>query len=492
MLENIISVIPNLFGLINLLTITFGVIIGITIGALPGLTATMAVALMLPFTFGMNSTTGLLLLTGLYFGGIYGGSITAILINTPGTPAATATALDGYPLAKEGKALKALQMALYSSFIGGIISFFALLFFAPQLAKLALRFGPAEYFMLAIFGLTVIVSVSQASLIKGLISGSMGLFVAIIGLDPLEGVPRFCFENINFYGGIQLIPALIGLFAVSQIILSIEQFSNHKAEIDTSLKTEGLSLNEFFNSIKHIIKSSLIGVVIGAIPGTGGAIAAFIAYNQAKRSSKNPDQFGKGSLEGIAAAESANNGTTGATFIPLLTLGVPGDIITAVILGAFMMQGLTPGPMLFVNHGDIVYGLIIGILLVNIAMLIIGSLTIKIYAKVIDIPSNILIPIISVLCVIGAFSIRNSIFDVYCIIIFGIIGYILPKFGFPLAPILIAIILGPMAESNLRRALIISKGSYTIFLESPFAIFFFILIILSLLLPVINKRREKN
>ncbi|RSL33667.1 C4-dicarboxylate ABC transporter permease [Salibacterium salarium] len=481
----------EIFQLKNILFVFIGVAGGILFGSIPGLTATVGVALMLPLSFGLSPTTGMLLLLGVYVGGIYGGSISAILINAPGTPASAATIIDGYHLSKQGKAGMALKMALVASVIAGLFSAMVLIIIAPQIAKFALNFGPAEFFALALFGLTMIASVSEKSLVKGMIMGFLGMFISTIGLDPIEGLPRLSFGSENFTGGVSLIPALIGLFAISEI-LNRSQTAHLKSDDQIGYVDTKLTFSHIKTNLKTIIKSSGIGTFIGSIPGTGAAIASFLSYNEAHRSSKKKDEFGKGSLEGIAAAEAGNNGVTGATLIPLLTLGIPGDTVTAVMLGALMMQGLTPGPQLFTNNPDVVYSIMIGLLFVNLVLLIQGKWAIKLFVKVTAVPLNMLIPVLLALCFIGAYGENSTLFDVKLMMLFGLIGYVLPKFGFPVIPMLLGIVLGPIAENSFRQALITSRGDWMIFFTKPISATFIILAILSLVLPLLTSYLGKK
>ncbi len=483
--ELILTGLINTFTLPNITFMFLGVAAGIIFGSLPGLTATMGVALMLPLTFGMAPETGMFLLLGVYCGGIYGGSITAILIKTPGTPASAATAEDGYALAKQGRAGEALRMATFASTIAGIFSALILLFVAPQLAEFALKFGPTEFFALAVFGLAMISSVSGKSLAKGLIMGALGMLISTIGLDPIGAVPRLTFNNENLMGGIALIPALIGLFAISEI-LNRSQFAHLKIKESNKYVDTKLPFSKAFKYMKTILKSSAIGTFIGAIPGTGAAISAFLSYNEAKRAAKNKEKYGKGSLDGIAASEAGNNGVTGATLIPLLTLGIPGDTVTAIMLGALMMQGLTPGPQLFVNYANIVYTIMVGLIIVNIIMYLQGSLAIRLFVRITQVPVNVLLPILLVLCFIGAYAVNNTLFDVKLMLFFGVIGVVMPYFGYPVTPMLLGIILGPIAENSLRQALILSDGSWLIFFTKPISAVFIILAALSFLAPVVT------
>ena len=489
LLQNIFTGFLNVLDLNVFLVINFGLVLGIIFGALPGLTATMGVALFMPLTFGMDPILGITMLLGIYCGGIYGGSVTANLIKTPGTPASAATILDGYPLVQQGHAGKALDMSLVASVIAGLFSAIILLLVAPQLARIALKFGPPEYFALAMFGLTIIASVASKNLFKGIIMGCFGMYVSTIGLDEIGGMPRFVFDNTYLAGGIRLIPALIGLFAISEILNKI-RISKYEIAQSSEFVKERVTWQELKSSLKTILKSSAIGTIIGAIPGTGAAIASFLSYNEAIRSSKTPEKYGTGHLDGVAAAEAGNNGVTGATLIPLLTLGIPGDTVTAVLLGALMMQGLQPGPALFRDSAPIVYTIMVGLIFVNIFMFIQGKLFVKVFANVTKIPTNLLLPILLVLCVTGAYAENNTMFDVWMMFIFGVIGYVLLRNDFPVTPLLLAMILGPMAEMSMRQSLILSQGSYAIFFTRPICLFFIIASIVSVSYAVFKKRPQ--
>ena len=480
----------GVFQLNVLFILLMGIVVGITIGSLPGLTATMGVALILPVTFGMEPVTGILLLIGVYFGAVYGGSITAILINTPGTPASAATAIDGYAMSKKGLAHKALTISTVSSAIGGILSVIVLIFVAPQLASFALKFSAPETFALAVFGISIISSIAGKSMVKGLIAGFIGLLIATVGIDPIGGFPRFTFGNVNLSSGITLIPVMIGLFAASEAFRSMgDIFSTRKLTI--VVEKVKLKWIEFKILIGTILRSGAIGTFIGMIPGAGGDIAAFVAYNEAKRFSKNKENFGKGEMKGIAAPEAANNGVTGGAMIPLLTLGIPGDAVTAVLLGALMVQGIQPGPMLFENNGPIVYTLFVGMLVANFMILIVGLFGIRLFTKILLIPTTILTPIILVLCVVGAYSLGNNYFDVIVMLISGIIGYFLLRYGFPASPIILGIILGPLMESNFRRALVMSQGDFSIFFTRPITVVLLALAVITLFSPFLTKKVKK-
>jgi putative tricarboxylic transport membrane protein len=466
-----------------LLVICIGTTAGIVIGALPGLTATMGVALLLPLTFGRPALEGLSMLMGIYCGAMYGGAISAILIRTPGTPAAAATVLEGYPMAKRGEAGRAMAMALFASFFGGVVGALIMTFASPFVSSVALEFGPVEYFGLAIFGLSVIISISGRSLIKGMMSAFFGLLICTIGFDPISGYPRYTFGIVEMMEGPPFIPTLIGLFAVSEVFNEVQktaQLHQIKAKLDQYLP----SWADIKYCFRELCRSSIIGTVIGAIPGAGGDIAAFISYSEAKRASKHPERYGHGEIEGLAASECSNNSCSGGAMIPLLSLGVPGDAVTAVLLGAFVMQGMQPGPMLYKEHMDVVYQIFASMMLAQFAMQFIGMAGIQFFARVIMVDRSILTPSIFVLSAVGAFAMRSNIFDVYTTLAFGVMGYVMARYDYPLSPILLALILGPMAEANLRRALVISAGDPAILVSRPLAVVLMILAVVSLVLAI--------
>lgn len=483
----------DIFTVNTLLWMLFGTTTGIIIGAIPGLTSTMGVALLVPLTFGMGPIPSICMLLGIYCGGTYGGSVTAILINTPGTPAAAATALDGYELAKKGKAGKALKMAIYSSTVGGLISAAMLIFISPLLAKIAIKFGAPEYFALVMLGLTVVAGISGKSILKGLMAGALGLLFSTVGMDPMIGTARLAFDNINLIGGLSTIPVLIGLFALSEILTQSENIGKAGSKVELC-KVEGdqsLSFKEFMKHMKTTIKGSFIGTYVGAIPGIGGGVASFVSYNEAIRASKHPETFGKGELDGVAASEAANNGATGATLIPLLTLGIPGDVVTAVLLGAFMIQGLTPGPLLFKEHGATVYAIFAGLIVINIIMLIIGVFGIKYFAYINNIPAELMFSSIYIMCAIGAYAVDSNMFQIGTMLFFGVLGYFMRKLEMPGGPFLIAFLLGPMWESNFRRTMLVFEGKMYLIFTRPIAVFFIVLCILSIYWIVKNEMIKK-
>ena len=464
----------------NVPAIFCGMLVGVIVGCIPGMTGTMAVALALPFTFHLPPLTAILALVSIYKGSIYGGSISAILIKTPGTPAAAATVLDGYALAEKGQAGKALYMALYASAVADFCSNTTLIFCAGFLASFALRFGPPEFFTLICFSLTIVAGVSEKSLARGFISAGMGLFMATIGIDAVYGTERFSFGNPDLMAGLNFIPLLMGLFAFPEIIAgSVEKAQEYGKAANAG--DSRVTWPDFKRCFKTILRGSAIGVALGAIPGIGTAPAAFVAYGVAQRHSKHPEAWGKGELEGVAAAEAGNNGGCGSSLIPTLSLGVPGDAITGIILGAFMMHGLLPGPLLFQQHGTTVYALFMGIMLTSAMMLVTGHFCIRAFAGITRIPKRLLFPAVLVLCVYGCYAINNSLFDVLVMTCFGALGYLMKCWKVPAAPFVIAFILGPILEDNLRRSLLMSDGSYAIFLRSPICWFFWAMFFAALL-----------
>ena len=457
-----------------------GVVAGISIGALPGLTATMGVALLLPMTFGMDAAQGILMLLGIYVGAIYGGSISAVLLHTPGTPASAATAIEGYKLTQKGEAGRALGVATLSSYIGGLVSVGCLVLISPQLAKLALQFSSAEFFLLAVFGLCIIGNISGDSVEKGLMCGCLGILVATIGIDSVTSYIRFCPEgNFNFMGGISYIPIMIGLFAMSQAFENIEEIFDADEEV---IKVTNILPKK--EDMKVMLKVSpitgLVGTIIGIIPGAGADIGAFVGYDVAQKIAPNKAEFGNGSIYGIAGPEGGNNGVTGGALIPMLTLGVPGDAVTAIMIGALTIQGLTPGPMLFNTNKVLVYTIFIGMFVANTMMCICGFAGIRVFSKVLSVPKQILTPIIFALCIIGSFAMKNSLFDVWVMLIAGVLGYFLSKAKVPTSPAILGLILGPMAEKNFRTALLKSSDDVSVFFSTPICWFFLFLIVVSL------------
>jgi putative tricarboxylic transport membrane protein len=470
--------------------IAVGVFVGIVFGAIPGLTATTAIALFTPITFGLGFNESFGFLLGIYCGGYWAGAIPSILIRTPGAPGNAATALDGYPMAMSGRPAEALTISLVASWIGGVFSAITLFFFSPLISSLALDFGPQEYFSVAILGFTAVASISGKSLYKGLAAGMIGLVLSFVGLDPIDGVPRFTFGSINLLSGIETTPALIGLFAVSEALASAEKLGVKAKEI--VLNMEGkmrIRWKTYWENRGTVLKSAVIGTIIGAIPGTGSVIASWLSYNEAKLSSKNPEEFGKGAVAGIIAPEVANNAVTGGACIPLLTLGIPGDPTTAVLLYALIIQGLTPGPLMIRDKFDMFAVILFILLIANFMMLGMGMVLTKQFAKVLRTPKHIMVPVILVLCVAGAYGAGNSMFEVRLALTLGVFAFFAVKLGFPVAPMVLGLVLGPVIEPNFRRALIGSQMNPAIFITSPISAVF---LALTVLIVVVLYRRNKK
>ncbi len=489
LLSNLGEGLAFVMGVVPILTITLGVAMGIVAGATPGLSPSMGVALLVPFTYAMSPTLALILLVAIYIAANYGGSITAVTINAPGTPSSVVTAFDGYPLTKKGKPGLALGVSLVASTVGGIIGTLILIFFSGPLAKFALKFHPAEYFALAIFGLTTVASLGGKNWIKAFIAAMFGLLINTIGIDPISGVSRFTFGISFLYDGFALIPALIGLFALSEIFKQLENgdFSSQQVEAG---KQEWPTAGAYWKLRNTIVRSSFMGTIIGIFPGAGATIAAFISYDVAKRVSKHPEEFGHGSLEGVAAAEGANSSSVGGALIPLLTLGIPGSASTAVLIGALMIHDLTPGPQLFISNPDIIYGLLASLLLANIILLILGFFGSRLWIKVTTIPKTVLFPLIFAVSIIGSFAVRNSFFDVAACLAFGVFGWILRRYNYPVAPIILGMVLGNIAETNFIRA--IMMGGWTVFFTRPLSLGMLIVATASFAVPLIQARKRSK
>lgn len=462
-----------------------GVMGGIIIGSIPGLTVTMAAAILISFSYGWHLYDALALILGVYAGGFYGGSQSAILINIPGAPSAIATNIDGFPLALRGEAGEAIGLATISSFFGGLIGIVVLAFVAPPLTKFALQFRSHEYFLLGIFGLTMVSKLASKSLVKGIISACLGIFISLIGLDVNYGAcGRFTYGQTLLMGGIHFVPALIGLFAIAEVLTQLE-----RPQVDiipTTTKTIGKmpKLSEIKRYLYITFRSSLIGTFIGALPGVGGTISALVAYDDVQRYVKKPSRpFGEGAFEGVIAPESANNATIGGALIPALTLGIPGDSVTALIIGAFFLHGLRPGPLLMSRNPDIFWVIVFIAVISNFFLLIFGLLYSRISIYVITVKNTILMPIIVIICAIGSYVFESNIFHVQAMLVLGIVGWLMRKFDFPIGATVLGIILGPIIDDNLRRSLLLSQGSnvLTSFLSRPISAVIMILIFLIVL-----------
>ena len=488
------QVLTNLISIESLMALVLGVVGGMIIGALPGLNATMAISLLIPITYSMAPHAAFIMMMAVYTSAFYGGSLTAILIHTPGTPSSAATAGDGYALTKKGRGLEAMGMSTVASMFGGAVSGVALLTLAPLLGKISLMFSAPEYFLIVILGLSIIGGLGGGSMIKGFLMGCFGLFLGTIGTDGLTGQLRFTFGIDGLYAGISIVPALIGLFSISQALVLSEKYLDfkngvHRTLDDNSMKGKFLpSFKEMLRLGPNFIRSAIIGVVVGILPGAGGDIGAWFAYSQAKKASKPPEEFGDGSLEAICASETANNAVTGGSIIPLITLGIPGSTVAAVLLGALILHGLTPGQSMFTKNITTTYTIIIGFILANIMMGLIGIVICRQVVKITKVSDAILIPVIVVLSTIGSYSINNRFSDVYLMLIFGLIGYLCRKLDLPTAPIILGMLLEATGESGFKNAILMSKGQPVIlyYLQRPASLVLLVLIFLTVVVPIIS------
>lgn len=471
---------------IQTICLTFaGVVLGIGVGAIPGLTATMAVAVLTSFTFGMETKSAIAMLLGIFVGGVYGGSISAILMKIPGTSSAVMTAMDGYPMTAKGEGAKAIGIATCASFCGGMVSCLFLIVGCSAIATVAARFTYPEYFVVALFGLCVIADASSDSLLKGILAAVIGIFITTIGMDNLTGIRRFTLGSNQLMAGINMVPALIGLFGFSEVLNQLFTISHEKHS--TGKLGRIFPGWDVLKRVRGILfRQSIVGTLVGALPGAGGPIAAFIAYNTEKARSPNPEEWGTGIPEGVAAPECANNATVGGALIPMLTLGVPGDGVTAIILGAFTIHGLRCGPMIFQTEPEVVYTVYLYTIIANLFMLVVGLLAAGWFAKLINTDKSMLIPIILLCCVVGSYASSNKVFDVYVMVVFGILGFLMEKVGIPASALILGQVLGNLAETNFRSAMAMSKGSYAIFFR-PIPCVFWALIVVIVIIPKVRK-----
>lgn len=450
---------------------------GIIFGSIPGLSATMAIALFLPLTYSMTPLMGMTCLVSVYIGGVSGGLISAILLRMPGTPSSVATCFDGYPLTQKGQGMKALGVGIFYSFLGTLFSIIVLILLAPNLATLALQFGDYEYFAIAVFSLTMIASLSSGSMVKGLLSGMFGIAIGTVGMAPIDAAARFTFGNNQMKAGIDILPVLIGMFALSEIMVASETSAKKNQPQVIQVNTKGtrgfgFSFQEFREQFVNFIRSSAIGLGIGILPGLGGSTSNLLAYSAAKNNSKYPEKFGTGIIDGVVATESSNNASVGGAMVPLLTLGIPGDMATAMLLGGLMIHGLQPGPLLFKEEPVLMYGIFIAMIVASFAMLVEEFAGLKVFVALLKIPKYILLPIIFVLCVVGAFGLNNRVFDAYLVVAFGVVGYIFLKLKLPVAPMIMGFVLGDMVETHLCRAMMDSQGSWMPFVTRPISALF--------------------
>lgn len=484
----------NLFTPLYLALIIFGVTIGIVFGSVPGLSPSMCIALFLPMSFSMDLYHSMALFMGIYVGGVSGGLISAILINVPGTTASLTTCFDGHPLAKQGKAGKALGVGITFSFIGSMIGYVAMIIIAPQLVKIAIEFGNFEFFAVAFFALTMIITMSSTGLIKGLISGFLGALFAMVGMAPLGTRPRFTFGCALLNTGFDTVPVMVGLFAISELFIlattkefkvggNAEKFTRHGL---------GFSMQEFLSEKWNCLRSAVYGIFFGILPGIGGTLAAIVAYDSAKRFSKKPEEYGKGAIGGIVASETANNASIGGAMIPLLTLGIPGDAVTAILLGAFTMKGLQPGPIVYMQNINLMYFIYAALILATISMFIIEFFAIRQFVKIISIPKNFLFTAIAMICVASCYCINNRMADVFTLIGFGFLGFLMRRWAIPLQPFILGFILWPMAELNFRRALSYSDGSFLPFFTNPISCVLLVLSVASIVWGVYSSNKKRK
>ncbi len=490
MLEHYLTALGAIVQPVNLLAILLGSLWGIVAGALPGISASMAVVLGIPFTFGMHPITAFSMLVSVYCGAITGGSITAILFGIPGEPSAVCTVVEGHTMAKQGHAAKALWIAIIASTLGGLFSVVVMMVATPLIANFALAFGPPEYFALMMLGLSVVSSLSGRSLVKGFLSCLFGLFLATVGTDGITGAERFTFGTSVLLGGFSFVTAMVGLLAVSEVFLEAEQpFKEKTASAEyRGLRAEIPSWLEWRKRIGLLSWSSTLGTVVGALPGAGATIASFLAYGEASRWSKEPEKFGQGAEDGLIAAEAANNASTGGSLTVLLALGIPGSNTTAMLLGAFMIHGLQAGPLLLTQRPDVVYGIFIAALLANLVMVLTTIWGVRLFLQLNRLPYSVFASVIMLLCVVGAFGVNNSVDDLYVMFIFGVVGYLMAKFDYPTAPAVLGLVLGDLAELSFRRGLVLSQGDPTIFLTRPLSAVLLLLALVALFYPLFRRR----
>jgi len=491
-LNALFTAIQQIFSTQALLMLVVGTGLGIFVGAIPGLTGAMLIALTLPLTFYMLPFNAVVLLVSMYVGAISGGLITATLMRMPGTPAAIMTTFDGYPMARAGRPGRALGLGISASFVGGIISWMVLLTITQPLSVLATKFGPFEYFTLIMMAMVLIASVSEGSLAKGLISGLLGMLISMPGVDPANGMPRLTFDWYMLNGGLQLLPVLIGTFAVSQIIADALDVGQIGERSEVNSRGVLMSLRDLKRHGVNMIRSSVIGTWIGILPGIGASIGSVVAYTTAKNVSATPEEFGKGSEEGIIASEAANNATVGGALIPLIAMGIPGSVIDAILIGALTIHSIQPGPTLFLTNADIVWAIIATCLLANILMWIMMTSSVRYIAKLIYLPRSYVLPIVMVFCVIGSYALNNTMFDIWVMLGFGVVGFLLERARIPLGPFVIGFVLAPLAEEKLRSGLMMTAGDITPIFTRPFSLAFTVAAVALLLWPLISDWRRRK
>ncbi|MEQ5767310.1 tripartite tricarboxylate transporter permease [Halomonas sp. H33-56] len=495
MMDALLSGMDQLFTLSTMIAMLLGVIAGVIASAIPGFTITMAIVLTLPLTFTMDPLQGVATMLAVYVGGYTGGLISAALLGIPGTPSSVATTFDAFPMARKGEPGRALALGIWASFFGALVSVVVLIIAAPPLALIAVKLGAWEYFSLIIFAMTVVASLVGKSMLKGLMTGLLGLFIATVGSDPMMGVARFTFDSDLLANGFPFLVVLIGIFAVSQLLSEVEDaegVKHGKALMPDDVNFNPMAaLKETLSYPVNLVRSSLVGVFIGAVPGAGGSIANLLAYDQAKRASKTPEAFGTGTPEGVIASESGNSATSGGGLIPMIALGIPGSAVDAVLMASLMVHGIGVGPRLIMDHGDLVYGMFMAMLVAALMVLVVCLFSMRWFLRVTEVPKSIIVPVVLVCCVIGAFALNNRVTDVYLLLGVGVFGYVLSKLDYPLAPLVLGVILGPIAETNLRRALM-SDENWMLFFTRPISLGLLLLAALSIVLAVRHHRRAKR
>lgn len=495
MTEALFAGMDQLFTLSTMVTMLLGVVAGVIASAIPGFTITMAIVLTLPLTFTMDPLQGVATMLAVYVGGYSGGLISAALLGIPGTPSSVATTFDAFPMARSGQPGRALALGIWSSFFGALVSVIVLIIAAPPLAMIAVKLGAWEYFSLIIFAMTVVASLVGKSMLKGLMTGLLGLFIATVGADPMMGEARFTFDLELLANGFPFLVVLIGIFAVSQLLQEVEdaeQIKHGKQLISANVVFKPLdALRETLTYPINLIRSSLVGVFIGAVPGAGGSIANLLAYDQAKRASKTPEKFGTGTPEGVIASESGNSATSGGGLIPMIALGIPGSAVDAVLMASLMVHGIGIGPRLILDHGDLVYGMFMAMLLAAFMVLVVCLFSMRFFLRVTNVPRSVIVPVVLVCCVVGAFALNNRVTDIYLLLGVGVCGYILSKLDYPLAPLVLGVILGPIAETNLRRALMTDED-WTLFFTRPISLTLLILAVVSIAFAIRHRLRQRH
>ncbi len=473
----------------NLIYCFIGVFIGTLVGVLPGIGPAGSIALLLPTTFRLTPVSGIIMLAGIWYGVMFGGSRTSILVNIPGEPTSVVTCMDGYPMTLKGRAGPALGIAAFASFIAGTFSIIGLTLVGPFLAGMALKFGPPEFFSLMVVGITILSYLSTGSMVKALMMAAVGMILGGVGMDSISGDYRFTFNIRAMLDGIGLVPVVMGLFGISEVLVNLE------TEIEGTIVTAKIknilpTLKDWSDSIWSIIRGTFLGFFLGIIPGGGAIVATFASYAIEKRVSKHPEEFGKGAIQGVAGPEAANNAAAGGAFIPLLTLGIPPNPVMAIFLGALMIHGLEPGPLLILEAPEVFWGVIVSMYIGNVMLMVLNLPLIGLWVKILRIPYFFLFPLIILFCLIGVYSVRNNAADIVIMFVFGVVGYLMKKFGYQAAPLVLALVLGPMLEEAFRQSLITSRGSFTIFFTRPISVGFLIVAFILLIIPIITMRKK--